>query len=662
MTLVDQTVVPVHCQNRLKKYSVYVIIELMFASPLLNRLRAEIRDKNVAKSEFTVKGAHRYNHKSAVRWVISHIMRYNILFLGAVVLMLTAYVGYTLAQVKVGTAIGELLTPAGEHAILAAIPAVPTGLVKITGNYLLVSVSLTIFGLLAVNAIAGLFGTLAIETIGQRLEVDSRAELYISLLGKSQTFHNRQRVGDIMARATDDVQQLNGMMNPGVSISLEILLGMAIPLLFIANLKAELLLVPVLFIVIYFIMVVRYTRTLTPVMMHQRSQFGVLNAGLEETISGIEVVKASAQEDFERRKFRSNARLFRDYAVRQGYIEAGYLPILLYGIAFGLAFLHAIALYQQHRMAIAEIISFMGIMGVFSWPTFASIFSWSLIQNGLAGANRIVTIIQTETELDENEGGYTAPIHGNISFENVSFSYDQNRVLDRLSFNIQAGQTVALVGQTGSGKSTLSELVNRTYDPTYGRVLIDGVDVKGWDLTSLRSQISRIEQDIFLFSRSIAENIAFGAPTATQEQIEQAAHEAQAHNFIMSFKDGYATILGERGVTLSGGQRQRVALARAFLSNPRILILDDSTSAIDSATEDEIQKAIRRAQQGRTTILITHRLSQIRWADHILVLDKGRIVADGSHEELLRRSNQYRRIFSRYDMELPPMEVEVQTA
>ncbi len=609
----------------------------------------------MAKSEFTVKGAYQYNHKSAVRWVISHILRYNVLFVTAIVLMLAAYIAYTLAQVMVGKAIGELLTPAGERAILAAMPSLSAGLVKITGDDVLVNVSLAIFGLLAINALAGLFGTLAIETIGQRLEVDSRAELYISLLGKSQTFHNRQRVGDIMARATDDVQQLNGMMNPGVSISLEILLGMAIPLLFIANMKPELLLVPVLFVVAYFILVVRYTRTLVPVTQHQRSQFGVLNAGLEETISGIEVVKASAQEDFERKKFRSNARLFRDYAVRQGYLEAGYLPILLYGIAFGLAFLHAITLYQQHRMAVPEIISFMGIMGVFSWPTFASIFSWSLIQNGLAGANRIVTIIRTETELDENQGGHSAPISGNITFENVSFSYDQNRVLDRLSFNIQAGQTVALVGQTGSGKSTLSGLVNRTYDPIYGRGLIDGV-------TSLRSQISRIEQDIFLFSRSISENIAFGAPNATTEQIEQAAREAQAHNFIVSFKDGYATILGERGVTLSGGQRQRIALARAFLSNPRILILDDSTSAIDSATEDEIQRAIRRAQQGRTTILITHRLSQIRWADHILVLDKGRIVADGSHDELLRHSSQYRRIFSRYDMELPPLEVEAPIA
>ena len=207
---------------------------------------------------------------------------------------------------------------------------------------------------------------------------------------------------------------------------------------------------------------------------------------------------------------------------------------------------------------------------------------------------------------------------------------------------------MAVVGQTGTGKTTLAHLINRIYDTTDGQVLIDGVDVRRWDLASLRPQISIIEQDVFLFSRTIAGNIAFGCQDATQEEIEAAARAAQAHDFILNFKEGYQTVVGERGVTLSGGQRQRIALARAFLTDPRILILDDATSSIDSATEDQIQRAIFRASQGRTTVIITHRLSQIRWADLILVLRGGRIAAMGSHEDLLATSEPYRKIFMRY--------------
>jgi ATP-binding cassette subfamily B protein len=218
-----------------------------------------------------------------------------------------------------------------------------------------------------------------------------------------------------------------------------------------------------------------------------------------------------------------------------------------------------------------------------------------------------------------------------------------------VTFAINPGETVAIVGQTGSGKSTLTRLINRIFDADSGQVLVDGIDVRDWNLESLRSQISTIEQDVFLFSRSIAENIAFGVPGATQEDIERAAREAQAHDFIMGFEKGYETEIGERGVTLSGGQRQRLAIARAFLTNPRILILDDSTSAIDSATEDRIQQAMYRISRQRTTFLITHRLSQIRWADRILVLKEGQIADQGTHEELLGRSRDYQRIFARYD-------------
>lgn len=461
-----------------------------------------------------------------------------------------------------------------------------------------------------------------------------------------------------MARATEDMTGLSDMVIPGFIFIFDSCIGIVMPLLFIASIKVDLLLVPLVFLVIYVFVVRNYVRRLNPVIARQRDQFGVMNAGLEESISGIEIVKASAQEAFERLKFRQNARQFKDYFVQQGRIESRYLPLLMYGIAFGLMFLHCMSLYRQDELSIANIIAVMGLFGVWRFPVFISIFSWSLMENGLNSARRILTIINAETDLDENATGYAGELRGEITFEAVSFGYEDGMVLEDISFHIKPGQTVAIVGQTGSGKSTLTELVNRTYDATAGRILIDGVDVRDWNLDALRSHISKIEQDIFLFSRTIAENIAFGAPDASQELIEQAAKEAQAHQFILSFKDGYQTKIGERGVTLSGGQRQRIALARAFLSNPRILILDDSTSAIDSATEDEIQKAIKRAQQGRTVLLITHRLSQIRWADRILVVDQGKLVASGSHEELLHSSPHYRRIFARYDAALPDIESE----
>jgi len=587
----------------------------------------------LSKREFTLASEHRYNRSGPVRWLISHILRYPLLPLGMVVCAIIANALMSYSSVLVGQAF---------RWAEGAQPLVQT----------LSRLCLTVGGVWLLAALTSLARAGAMEGLAQLLERDCRDELYVSLLGKSLTFHGRQRVGDLMARATNDVRQINYMTSPGLSLMVDSLMSLVIPLAAIGAIRLELLLAPSLFVVALVIALRRYTRKLNPISDAIREQFGALNAGLEESISGIEVVKANAQEEQEQNKFFASTKKLRDLNVRRGDIQARYLPLLIYGVMAAGALWHSILIYlRRDGLDLGDVVSYMGLVGLLMTPTFFSLFTFTLVQMGLSSAERILKVMNTESELDENERGVQRPMRGEVVFEHVSFAYEEGApVLRDVSFRAAPGETIAIVGQTGSGKTTLTRLINRVYDVTAGCVKVDGVDVRDWSVESLRSQIGAIEQDVFLFSRPIAENIAFGVgQRASQEEIERCAREAQAHDFISGFAHGYATEVGERGVTLSGGQRQRIAIARAFLANPRILILDDSTSAIDSATEDEIQKAMYRVKQGRTTFIITHRLSQIRWADRILVLRRGQLVDQGAHEELMARSPAYRRIFASYD-------------
>ncbi len=579
-------------------------------------------------SEFTIPQRIRTDRRGPLRWVLSYAMNYWYL----VVVMLIGAIGNALLAALVPVLIGDAF-----NAILES----PDNI------QFLVRIALLIAGSQVLRGILQFGRNFGAELMGQRVERDIRHELYVSLLGKSMTFHNLQPVGDTMARATNDVREINFLFSPGINLVVGSANFLIMPLLFAPSYHPALILTPLLYAIAYFLALWQYLRELQPITSDVRQAFGRLNTRLAEAIDGIETVKGMAQERSEVERFGSNARSFRDAFVHQGDVEARFLPLLFLGLAEAGGLLHSLILFRQGVLDTGQVVAYFGLLQLFGFPTFVSLFAYSQISLGLASARRILELINRETDLDQNMRGYAGSLRGEIEFRNVSFAYDnEEAALEEISFKVKPGQTVAIVGQTGSGKTTLAKLVNRTYDASAGQVLVDGVDVRDWNLEALRRQISIIEQDIFLFSRSIAENIAFGSPQAPSEQIQEAARAAQADEFIAAFQEGYQIVIGERGVTLSGGQRQRLALARAFLTDPSILILDDSTSSIDSATEDKIQRAIFAAARGRTTLIITHRLSQIRWADLIIVMRQGCLAAMGTHEELLQSSEAYRRIFS----------------
>ncbi len=597
-------------------------------------------------AEFTIRRP-AFNRSTAVRWIASHATQHwgivAILFLGAFGNAALAAV----VPLLVGDAFNAMLQPIPDTSVLLPL-------------------ALIIGGTQIIRGVLQLGRNFGAELLGQRLEREIRDEMYLSLLGKSMTFHSLQPVGDTMARATNDVREVNLMFSPGINLVIGSLFFLFMPIVFAPRYHPALMVVPVLFAITYFIALARYLGTLSPISDEVRASFGEMNTHLSESLDGVETVKGAAQENAEVERFVVNAKRVREAFVKQGDTEARFVAFLLYGIAIAAGLTHALLLFREGLINTGQVIGYFGLLRMLDFPTFTSTWAYTQVSMGLSGARRILELMNRENNLDQNSSGYAGEMQGEIEFRNVSFAYPEQEksdqkpetsensllnsrnlapVLGGLSFKVKPGQTVAIVGQTGAGKTSLVRLVNRTYDVSQGQILVDGIDVRDWNLASLRSQISMIEQDIFLFSRSISDNIAFGKPGATQEVVEAAAEAAQAHDFIQSFEHGYATVIGERGVTLSGGQRQRLALARAFLTDPRILILDDSTSAIDSATEDKIQRAISAAAKGRTTLLITHRLSQIRWADLIIVIRQGQIAAMGTHEELMATSEAYSRIF-----------------
>src|SRR5919106_731464 len=491
-------------------------------------------------------------------------------------------------------------------------------------------------------------------TVGRRLiagkvslagGVDLRQGFYEHPQKLELAFFDAQQTGQLMSRATVDLQSIRFFLGYGliwVSQSALTILFAAIAMFVLDPLLALLALAPVPFLVAT---ATRYSRRNRPAEQEVQQRVGELTSRAEESISGIRIVKAFARERHVLGRFRNAANRVFEQSMVSTRLQSFYTPLMGFLPNLGLAAVLMVGGLQviNGNANIGHLTAFYVYVVLLSGPVRWLGMSLSMAQRAVASGNRMFEILDREPSMQGPPGAPPLPEgRGQVSLQRVTLRYDGSEpALTGIDLEVEPGRTIALVGPTASGKTSVVGLLARLYDPSEGRVVIDGADIKEVDLASLRSDIAFVADDSFLFSDTVAGNIAYARPDATREQIEAAARRAQAHDFIIGLPDGYETVVGERGLTLSGGQRQRVAIARALLAQPRILILDDATSSVDAHTEDEIKRGLREAMEGRTTFIVAHRLSTISLAEEIVVVDRGRIVDRGSHDELLERCPLY---------------------
>lgn len=563
-----------------------------------------------------------------IRWFLSFLKKYRVrMIVGLILVFITSLLVLINPQIS-GMIVDEVIE--GQH-------------YEKLGILLLIMIGVTL-----VRSLLRFIFLMCFESSSQGLVYDMREEAYRKLMKEDFNFFNKNRTGDLMSRQTGDMDAVRHMVSHVIYFSFENILVflMALVMIFSVNVKMALCML----IVLPFTLAVTLSqrRHIKPAFDRVRDCFSSLNAFAQETIAGNRVVKAFAKEDYELEKFDHENDGYRDAQLNAASIWMKYIPmfeILSQCLTIILMIMGGFMVIDG-EMTIGNMVTVNGYLWMLNSPLRQAGWIINDLQRFLTAIEKIYKVYTTEPDIKQPEHVVEKrKLKGSVTFDHVNYYTNDDTVLKDISFHVEPGQTVGIIGATGSGKSSLVNLICRFYDVNQGRVLVDDIDVRNLNLQTLRGNIGIAMQDVFLFSDTIEGNIAYGNPDCTFEQVQAAAKIANADEFIREMPEGYDTIIGERGVGLSGGQKQRISLARAILKDPSIIILDDTTSAIDMETESLIQNELKKISDERTVFIIAHRISSIIHADQILVLDNGRLVERGTHEQLLAKKGYYSTVF-----------------
>ena len=584
-------------------------------------------------------------YRSYKTWFLHHLAKQKILVFG----VLLGIGVVTFSRVIIPVIIGSII----DNALIAQ---------NLVNLVILLAVVLVVF---LIRNFMDYATMMAGHWLGLRTEQNMRQEFFDNMQTKPLRYHDQARTGDLQALATNDLRIINTMIAHGAFYIYPFFQVILAPILMFFLLDFRLALICAPFILVYMYFINHYRKKITPWAAGRMVTHSNVAVTLQDNIAGTAIVKSFTAEEIERRRFHEAVIGYRDNRIGESRVQARFYTLLVLLLAIGVVFLVSSILVLLGNLSIGSLLAANLLLLTLIDPTNMIFWATNDMMSGAAAGSRLHAAMSKEEEEQSksNLQGMTDDFKGRIEFKNVTFAYGNNEniktpILRDLSFTVEPNQRVAFVGPTGCGKTTLAKLLLRLYEPQEGTILLDGIDIRDYPLEALRRCVGYIEQDVYLFSQSISENISFGKPGTPREEIRSAAELAQVDEFVREFKDGYDTVIGERGTRLSGGEKQRVAIARALLTDPDILILDDSVSAVDSETEEKIARAMENVLKNRTTLVITHRLHTIRTSDKIIVLKSGKVVTEGTHSELLRHSEDYRRIFGKH-LVLPEITAQV---